>query len=106
MEPELVEESCSGVIGVVDLLAVDELNSVGDFGCLLDLVVGGLRVTVEDVLEDGVVEQDRLLHHQTHCVSQLLQVVVSDVDAIDGDRAVVNVIETKDQRHDRRLAAT
>jgi hypothetical protein len=82
-----------GKINFRQLLPFDKLKSICDLGCLVDHFIRGVFTTIEDVLTDGVVEKLRLLHHQPHPLSQLPQVVVPDIDAIDQELSVGDIVE-------------
>jgi len=56
--------------GLAHLLGLDKLKGVGNLGGFVDFFVAGLELSVEDVLEERVVEQDRLLHHDTKLLAQ------------------------------------
>ena len=59
-----------------------------------------------DVRRDRVVEQKCVFEHDRDCVSQVGQREVADVDAVDGDGALVHVVEAHQQASERGLSAT
>ena len=64
-----------------------------------------VRLAVGDVLPDRRVEQLRVLQHEPDLPAQRPDREVPDVDAVDGDRAGVRVVEARDQADERGLAA-
>ena len=61
-----------GVVPVFQLL-LDESMGVGLLARLDDFVAGGMRRAVADVVEDGVVEQQRLLRDNADLAAQVAQ---------------------------------
>ena len=57
-----------------------------------------------DVAADAVVEQERVLEHDADGVTQLAQRQIAEVDAVEADRALLDVVEARQQPGDRRLA--
>lgn len=51
-----------GIFRKLLLAALNELEAVGKLGCLQDLSVTCVRITVFDIVLDGLVEEHRLLH--------------------------------------------
>ncbi len=64
----------------------------------------GAGPAVADVGLDGVVEKERLLADQGDLAPQRAQCEVADVDAVDEDAAGRGIVETHQQRGERRLA--
>lgn len=58
----LAHEGFGGIFDVGEILAFDEFIAVGLFASVVYLVVGGVEFAVQNVVKDGVVEDDWLLH--------------------------------------------
>ncbi len=71
-----------------------------------DLLVGGVRGGVAEVLADRVVEHVRVLRHVADRVLERLQRQVADVCPADPHRAARHVVETRHEVGDRGLAGT
>ena len=84
---------------------VDELVGVGHPRRLHDLAPTGARTAVGNVLPDGRVEEHRILLHETHLVAQRLERVAPHVAAVDGEPAAPQVVQPRDERDERGLAA-
>ena len=61
-------------------------------------------LTVQDVLLDRLVEEDRLLHHIADLTTEGLDVVVTEVNTIDLDCAFLNVVKAQEKVRDRALS--
>jgi hypothetical protein len=75
----------------------NKLESIGHLCDLSHLDIVCLIVSIEDVLFDGRVEEERLLHDNSNLLSKLSHVVVTDVDSIDQELALSQVIESKEK---------
>ena len=84
-----------GVVAVGQ--ALDEAVGAGGLRGFDDLFVGGVEAAVADVLHDGAAEQVGILQDHGDVLSQHVALDVLDVDAVDGDRAGINVIEAVEQ---------
>ena len=62
-----------------------------------------VRTTVRDVVVHGVREQEAVLEHDADVAAERVEGDVAYVDAVDGDRAVLHVVEAGEQQADRRL---
>ena len=82
-----------------------ELVDVGLLGRGDDLVERGVGAAVGDVLADGAVEQVHVLLHQADAAPQARAGHVAHVDAVDAHRPRAHVVEARDERAGRRLAA-
>ena len=91
-----------GVIAVRELH--DELVRFGGAGCSLDLGRRGVGPPERDVRGDRIGEEERVLEHDADAASQRLQRRVAHVDAVDGHRARMHVVEPGQQEPDGRLA--
>lgn len=89
---------------VLKFRRLDELAGVRKVACLHEFFVGGEAATIEHVLLDRVVEKERLLLHEAHCGSVLLQVVLLDVDSINQDLTKLGLVESEQQKHNCGLA--
>ena len=74
-------------------------------GCSPDLLLSGVQFVVTDVLTERGVEQGRLLTDDAETGTQVSDVVVADVPAVERDGALLRKVETLQQLHDCRLAA-
>ena len=92
-------------LGLVPLgQRVDEPVDVGGPSRLEDLLLGGVRTRVRDVLPDRALEQPGVLQHHADPRPQVVPRHVGDVDAVQGDPAGVQLVEPHDEVHQRRLA--
>ncbi len=72
---------------------------------LVEVAVGGrANEAVRDALHDGAVEQHRLLTHHADLRPQPAHVVLAHIGAIEQDTTGRRIVETLQQRSDRRLA--
>ena len=69
-----------------------------------NLVVGGVQTAVADVLHHGSGEQVRVLQNHCDILSKNVALDILHVDTVDGDGAVVNVVEPVQKVRDRSLA--
>lgn len=67
---------------------------------MLDLLEASGGVLVTDVLLDCAGEQDGLLGDNAEVASEVVQIVVLDVSAVDENRALVNLIKSQNQLKD------
>lgn len=72
----------------------------------MDLSVGSLKVTVEDVLLQRVVEEQGLLLHETQPLTKRIHIHGLDIDVVNENRSKLRVIETHDERDESGLALT
>ena len=63
------------------------------------------RVAKRDVGRDVAGKKKHVLQDQTQVAAQLLFVPLADVDAVDEDRAALDIVKAAERRNDRRLAA-
>ena len=99
---------------LVAALADGRVISVGEFddpfvdrggpGGDLELVVGGVRARVAEVVADRGVEEVRLLGHGPDHLPEGSELDPADIDVIDLDRAGVDVVQARDEVGGRRLA--
>ena len=71
-----------------------------------DFLVARILLTKEDILADGTGKEEIVLEHAGDITAQRLNGVVAHIDAIDLDRARLDLIETVDQRAYRGLTTT
>ena len=64
------------------------------FANFSDLSVTSIRLSVQNVVLDRLVEKNRLLHNEADLSSQGLDVVLLYLLSIDQDLAALNVVET------------
>ena len=75
----------------------DELFGVGDACRIHDLFARGFGVAQADVILDGVVKEYGILRHDAHPLAQGVQVVLSDVAAVDADFACRHVVKARNE---------
>ncbi len=85
--------------------AADEAVRMGGLGRCKDLLVGGVRLAVGDVLAHGAGPQPCILQHHAVAAAQRGAGHVPDVGTGDFDGAAVDIIEPHEQVDERRLAA-
>ena len=91
--------------GVVSLRqAHDVAMDLGLLGRLLHLGIGSAFLAEADVLPQRHVEQHIVLEHDRHAAAQRIARDLADVDAIDGDAALIGHVEPQDQVQQRALA--
>ena len=84
----------------------DKIVRVGHAGCLLDLFLGRVGISVADVLCDRCGKQRRFLADITNQAPEMTDVDILDVDTIELDRSFQWIIEAFEHLHDSRLATT
>jgi hypothetical protein len=65
--------------------------------CPLHRLVAGVRLGVQQVRADGVVEQVRLLRHEADDPSERYEGQLADIDAVDLDGALLDVVQARDE---------
>jgi len=103
---ELLRRLGCNSIRAFSVIALDELKGVGFFAGDQHFFVGGVGLSVEDVLKNGVVEDDGLLHHEGDDSSQVVQIDVLDVHVIEKDFTSVNIVESHHQIDESALTTT
>ncbi len=84
----------------------DEALCIGHARCGPHFVVRRIEPAVADVLHHARAEQIRLLQHQAEHPAQLGLPHVAQIHAVDLDRAIVDLVEAREQVDDRGLART
>ena len=85
---------------------VDEVQRVGRAGGVLDRGARCARLaSIRDVRRDAVVEQHRFLADVGDLIAQAGERQFAHVDTVEQDGATPDLVETRHQRGDRRLAA-
>ncbi len=79
---------------------------VRDPGGLVDLLVGGIRIAVPQVVADRAAEQPGVLQHHADVGAELVAREAGDVTPVEGDPTRVELVEPHDEVHERRLART
>src|SRR5207302_9218308 len=92
----------AGVVGGGEL--GDEAVGVGGPGGGDNLLHRGVGVAVADVVEDAVVEQERLLLHEGEVAAEAVAGDGAEVAAVEGDGAGGGVVEAQEQVEDGALA--
>ena len=92
-------------VGVVAFfLLADEVVGARDARGGFDFFTGGVLFAEGDVVEEGVVEEDRVLVHISHQGAQVAQAHVADVGAVEGDAARRGFEEAGDEVHEGGFA--
>ena len=76
---------------------LNEFQSISTLSSIIYLAIILVLISIEDVVFDRIVEQGRFLHNKAHCPSQLLQIVLLDVNAIYQNLSKVDIIESQNQ---------
>ena len=82
---------------------IDELIGVRDLGGLTHLLEGSTLDTEGDILKDRSIEEDGLLIDVPHEAAQISYRDLTDIRAIDGDAPLNDVVEARDEVHERAL---
>jgi hypothetical protein len=85
---------------VLQLVGLHKLASICDIDSFYNLFIRGLRVSIEDILADRVIEESWLLHYEADSFSELADVVFAYVDAIDEHRSELRIVEPHDQANE------
>src|SRR5574337_2159135 len=73
---------------------VDELLGIGDPGCLHDLAWSYVTLSVGDIVQDSIIEQDRLLGDDPHLLPQRRERHPRNIDPIDPDTTACGIVES------------
>ena len=92
-----------GRVGTVGHLR-DELLGLRDAQRPLDVLVRDVHVGEGDVRGHGAREESPQLGHVSHPRAQVGERHATDVDAVERDGALGDVVEARDELHERRLA--
>ena len=85
-------------IGVVAVFrSFDEFVGIGYAGSLFHLLLRGVVNTEGDVVEEGVVEEYRLLVHVADKLSEVVDVEVFHVDAVDEHLTLLHVVVSRNE---------
>ncbi len=99
VHPALADDGAEPV-GVL----LDEFGGRSSLGGLPDLLVGGIRPAVGDVLGDRPREQEHVLRDIAHRAAQRVPVEVAHVPAVEQHLARPRVVEPQDEPQQRGLA--
>mmetsp|Transcript_3432 Transcript_3432/g.11018 ORF Transcript_3432/g.11018 Transcript_3432/m.11018 type:complete len:223 (+) Transcript_3432:220-888(+) len=86
-------------------VARDEAVGIRGASRFFNLALINALFAVTNILCDRALEEHRLLPHQPKLGAEPAQVERADVDAVEGDRAALRVVEALEQRDESRLAA-
>lgn len=78
----------------------DKLHRIRLLSSQLHLFLRGSRFSIENVIPDATVDENRLLTHDPHFAAQIMDVEVFDVDAINRDLTSGSFVETHYEVHD------
>lgn len=73
------------------------IMNVRSLACLVDVLLGGVGVGVQQVVHDGGIEQDRVLWNHTNVPSEAVDLQIPDIMPINSDRAVLDIVEAEQQ---------
>jgi hypothetical protein len=71
----------------------NKLESISHLSDLSHLDIVSFIVTIENILFDGGIEKERLLHNYSNLLSQLSNIVVTDINSIDKELTASKIIE-------------
>lgn len=91
--------------GFLRVIFHNKLHRVCLFRCLPHLLFSSLGTSIEYVLTNRSVDQERLLPDHADFAAQVANVKVSDVDAIDCDDAAVGFVKAQQEIENSRLPA-
>ena len=74
-----------------------------DFGSLTHLLEGSTLDTEGDILKDRSIEEDGLLIDVPHKAAQISYRDLTNIRTIDGDAPLDDVVEARDEVHERAL---
>ena len=60
------------LVKLESILPFDKFSGIGVFGCLENLSILGICLSIENILQDRVVEDDWLLHYQRNGFSKVM----------------------------------
>ena len=63
----------------------DEIMGFGDFGSFFDLLIGGIKGAVGDILAHRAVEEENILADKTNRAAQIRHLQVAQIMPIEGD---------------------
>ena len=86
------------------LIILDEIEAVGLICNFENFAVFCIKISIADVLFDCLIEEERLLHHDSYLLSEVLYRKAFDVLTIDEDFAARFVIEPQEQRSNGTLS--
>ena len=91
--------------GVISLLAChDEIVCIGNLGCFHHLFHSGIFYPEGNVVEEGIIEQNRFLVHITHDATEVMQGGGLHVYTINQDFTFLYIVVTGNQVHHGRLS--
>ena len=82
----------------------DEGIRIGDFGCPLDLLLGGVQLSETDIVGDGAGEKVRILEHDPQGAPQVVLLNLLHVYAVVDHLPSLDVVEAVDQVGDGGLS--
>src|SRR5699024_3798462 len=99
--------SVSGEHGVVAIRqTADKSIGVGQSGRLDALLIGGIQLSVSDIVHDRSGEQVGILQHHSQGPAQIRLLDLVDIDTVVADFSVGDIIEPVDQIGDGGLSGT
>ena len=73
---------------------------------LNDLLVGGIKPSVADILHDRSRKQVGILKNHGDVAAQVVPLNMADINAVDGDGPALDIVEAVDEVRDRRLSGS
>jgi hypothetical protein len=86
-------------------VTLDEGKCVGHLGRTPDLLLSGSQFVITNVISEGSVEEHGLLADHSEFATEVVHIEVFDVDAVDGDRPRLLIVEALQQLHDGGFSA-
>ena len=102
-----LREICAvcGEHGVIAVFQVDdETVGVGQLSCCVDLLIGGVQLSVADIVHNRACEQVGVLQNYGLRAAQVALLDLVDVDAVVADLSVRHIVEAVDQVGDSGLS--
>lgn len=94
-------------LGIVTIWEIpNDLIDLGSLGSLLNLLVRGIQSPVANVVANVVVEQRRVLRHNTNVLPKALEGHLGNILSIDEDPTALRFVEAEKQTEDGRLSTS
>lgn len=87
-------------------VALNKLESISCFGHLVDLGIACVRFAIENVILDGCIEQQRLLHDVSNLLPEACNIILVYVDAVDQDFSIFDVVKPQENIDNRAFATS
>lgn len=103
-----LDQSLSRIINIfrIGSRPVDELDAVGHLGGVENLTVAGVGLSIEDVLQYRVIEDDGFLHYKRNRSSEVMEIHCLDIDSIQENLTLIWIIESHQQVDEGALSTS